>query len=150
MASGKHKAPRTAAASDEEDAATAPFSGREAQSRAGVLRQLRASGAGPMHMITTKLQLRTRQHHCISKAQCWGDVQGGAAGQARKAYEGSAQAATCSTCIRCSSKLLWVTVLTHTQSALLARSLARACEALIHHQKKLDLTNFSVQSPDFA
>ena len=37
----KGKAPCTAAPSDDEDAATAPISGREAQSRAGVLRQLR-------------------------------------------------------------------------------------------------------------
>ena len=41
MASGKGKALRTAVASDDEDAATAPITGREAQSRAGVLRQLR-------------------------------------------------------------------------------------------------------------
>ena len=37
----KGKAPCTAVPSDDEDAATAPISGREAQSRAGVLRQLR-------------------------------------------------------------------------------------------------------------
>ena len=66
MASGKGKA--TAVASDDEDAATAPITGREAQSRAGVLRQLRPD-AQEHQVAASKAAAAKRSAGAMSKEE---------------------------------------------------------------------------------
>ena len=68
MASGKGKAELTAVASDDDDAATAPISGREAQSRAGVLRQLRPD-AQEHQVAASKAAVAKRSAGAMSKEE---------------------------------------------------------------------------------
>ena len=68
MASGKGKAELTAVASDDDDAATAPISGREAQSRAGVLRQLRPD-AHEQRVAASKAASAKRSAGAMSKEE---------------------------------------------------------------------------------
>ena len=68
MASGKGKAELTAVASDDDDAATAPISGREAQSRAGVLRQLRPD-AQEHQVAASKAAAAKRSAGAMSKEE---------------------------------------------------------------------------------
>ena len=66
MASRKGKA--TAVASDDDDAATAPIGGREAQSRAGVLRQLRPD-AQEHQVAASKAAAAKRSAGAMSKEE---------------------------------------------------------------------------------
>ena len=68
MASGKGKAQRTAVSSDDDDAATAPIGGREAQSRAGVLRQLRPD-AHEQRVAASKAASAKRSAGAMSKEE---------------------------------------------------------------------------------